>query len=130
MRDLVKRSRPLTQFAQSLRQALEHTSLISVPTEKTDRIVWFTFAGSDEAGNDRTRHLVAQLTGRSAILLILDERNMVVRAWRASQTPGQRSGDIYRHTGSTPTTQIKQTALMQLIRSGTFTTASEAADHY
>jgi len=130
MRDLVKGSRPLTQFAQSLRKELEHTALISVATEKTDRIVWFTFAGPDEVGNDRTRHLVAQLTGRSANLLILDERNTVVRAWRASQTPGQRSGDIYRHTGSTPTTQIKQTALMKLIRSGTFTSASEAADHY
>src|SRR5215471_11624502 len=131
MRDLVKESRPLTQFAQSLRKELEHAALISVAREKTDRIVWFTFAGPDEVGNDRTRHLVAQLTGRSANLLILDERNTVVRAWRASQTPGQRNGDIYRQTDSTLTRQTgKQTALLQLMGSGRFPTASEAADHY
>ncbi len=131
VRDLERESRPLSQFAQSLRKELEQTKLAAIEKDKTDRIVRFTFAGTDELGNARTRHLVAQLTGRSANLLILDDRDTVIRAWRASQTAGQRIGDTYRQSNSALTTQTgKQTALLDLIRSGKFPTASEAADHY
>jgi predicted ribosome quality control (RQC) complex YloA/Tae2 family protein len=131
VRDLEKQSRPLTQFAQSLKKELEQTKLASIAKEKTDRIVRLTFAGVDELGNARTRRLVAQLTGRSANLLILDDRDTVIRALRASQAPGQRIGDGYQQSDAPlrPATG-KQTALLQLIRGGMFPTASEAADHY
>jgi predicted ribosome quality control (RQC) complex YloA/Tae2 family protein len=131
LRDLEKESRPLTQFAQILRKDLAQTKLVSIAKDKTDRIVRFTFAGPDELGNDRTRHLVTQLTGRSANLLLLDDRVTVIRALRPSQTTGQRIGDIYRQSDSTLTAKTgKPTALLQLIRSGKFPAASEAADHY
>jgi predicted ribosome quality control (RQC) complex YloA/Tae2 family protein len=131
VRDFEREGRPLTQFAQSLRKEIDRTRLVSIEKDKTDRIVRLTFAGPDELGNARTRHLVVQLTGRSANLLILDDGDAVIRVLRTSPTAGQRMGDTYRQSDSTTSTQTgKQTALLQLIRSGKFPTASEAADHY
>jgi predicted ribosome quality control (RQC) complex YloA/Tae2 family protein len=131
LRDLERESRPPSQFAQSLRKELAHTKLASITKDEADRIVRFTFAGSDELGNSRMRRLVAQLTGRSANLLLLDDCDTVIRALRPSHTTGQRIGDIYRQSNSTPTAPaVKTTELLQLIRSGQFPTASEAADHY
>ena len=105
LRELEKEGRPLTQFAQSLRKELEQTKLASISKTQTDRIVRFTFVGTDELGNTRTRHLLAQLTGRSANLLILDDQDVIIRAWRASHTAGQRVGDNYRQSESPLTTQ-------------------------
>src|SRR5215471_816740 len=124
VRDLEKESRPLAQFGQSLRKELAQKKLLSIDKEKADRIVRLTFGGTDELGNVVARHLVAQLTGRSANLLILDDGGIVIRTLRASQTAGQHVGDVYRQTDSSrPKPTGKQSGLMQLIRSGRFATA-------
>jgi predicted ribosome quality control (RQC) complex YloA/Tae2 family protein len=131
VRDLEKESRPLALFGQSIRKELAQKKLRSIDKAKADRIVRLTFGGTDELGNVVARHLVAQLTGRSANLLILDDRDIVIRTLRASETAGQHVGDVYRQTDSSrPKPTGKQSGLMQLILSGRFATASEAADHY
>jgi len=131
VRDLEKEGRPLTQFGQSLRKELAQKKLLSINKEKIDRIVRLTFGGTDELGNVVVRHLVAQLTGRSANLLILDDCDIVIRTLRTSQTAGQHVGDVYRQTDSPlPAPTGKQSGLLQLILSGRFATVSEAVDHY
>jgi predicted ribosome quality control (RQC) complex YloA/Tae2 family protein len=131
VRDLEKQSRPLSQFAQSLRKELQQTRLVSITKEKTDRIVRLTFAGTDELGHERASQLLTQLTGSSANLLILNDRETIVRALRASQTVGQRPGDTYRQSDSTrPPQTRKPSALLEMMRSSTHDTASAAADHY
>src|SRR4051812_15511799 len=96
VRDLEKLSRPLTQFPLTLRKELSGTRLISLTKDAADRIVRLAFAGTDEIGNDRNATLVAQLTGRSANLLLIDAGNRVIQTLRTSEVPGQRIGEHYQ----------------------------------
>jgi predicted ribosome quality control (RQC) complex YloA/Tae2 family protein len=67
-RDLEKQSQQLNQFGQLLRAKLSGSELLEIAKEPTDRIVRLRFASST---------LVAQLTGRTAELFLLDEGNQI-----------------------------------------------------
>src|SRR5439155_7160361 len=131
VRDLEKQSQTLAQFGLAMKKELAQTRLISIKKDSFDRIVWLTFAGEDDLGNEKTRMLVAQLTGRSANLLLLDERNLVIQTLRSSSIAGQAIGDIYQSSNASPPNQPKgQSDLLKLIHGPEFAGASEAADHY
>src|SRR5439155_12768126 len=101
-----------------------------VEKESSDRIVWFALAGEDDLGTPKTRKLVAQLTGRSANLLLLDERYKIIHTLRHSPSEGMNAGDVYGESRTRqPTTARNQTPLVSLIRSGDFS-PSETADRY
>src|ERR1043166_3145517 len=104
VRDLEKQSSQLMPFAQGLRKELADTRLIKVEKDSHDRIVWFEFAGQDELGVARSRTLVAQLTGRSANLHLLDEGNRIIHTIRPSPGGGTSTGDVYEKSeGPQPT---------------------------
>src|SRR5438874_11062689 len=129
VRDLEKQSRTLTQFGQAVKKELAQTRLISITKDSADRIVRFAFAGEDDLGNEKTRMLVAKLTGRSANLLLLNERDQIIQTLRSSQIAGQRIGDIYQSSNTSRPNQPKEHSdLRQLICSGEFETPSETAD--
>src|SRR5437868_3815721 len=131
VRDLEKQSRTLTQFGQAVKKELAQTRLVSIKKDAADRIVRFAFAGEDDLGSEKTRMLVVQLTGRSANLLLLNERDQIIQTLRSSQIAGQRIGDIYQSSNASRPHQPKeQSDLRQLICSGEFETPSEAADRY
>ena len=92
MRDLERQSTPLNQFGLSLRKELANTRLISIAKDAGDRVVRFDFAGEDELGETKQRILIAQLTGRSANILLLDERQVVIQAARPSDGMAVGSG--------------------------------------
>src|SRR6266852_2760101 len=96
VRDLEKQSTPSNQFALALRKELSQTTLGSVEKDVRDRIVLFRFAGKDELEQAKERTLIAQLTGRSANLFLLDERDHVTHQLRSSRVLGQRVGDGYQ----------------------------------
>src|SRR5690242_2644303 len=73
VRDLEKQSRALAPFALALKKELELTKAVAGEKDTKDRVVPFTFAGADDFGKIKQRIMVAQLTGRSANLLLLDE---------------------------------------------------------
>src|SRR5262249_33639024 len=75
VRDLEKQSLHLGHFGLSMRKELSNTAVASIEKTTGDRIVWLKFTGVDEIGEGIQRSLVAQLTGRSANLLLLDEDN-------------------------------------------------------
>lgn len=131
-RDLEKQSIPLSQFALSLRKELSNTTVRSVRKDVGDRVVRFQFAGADELGKDREYTLVAQLTGRSANLFLLDRLGVIVHQARATHNPGQQPGEVYeRPQGRTgPRTPKGDSDLVKTIRSGQFSAPSEAADAY
>jgi predicted ribosome quality control (RQC) complex YloA/Tae2 family protein len=130
VRDLEKQSSQLMPFAQGLRKELANTRLTNVEKESNDRIVWFEFAGQDELGANRTRTLVAQLTGRSANLHLLDERKAIIHAMRPSPGVGTSIGDVYEKSAAhQATTARNQTDLAKLIRSADVS-PSETADNY
>jgi predicted ribosome quality control (RQC) complex YloA/Tae2 family protein len=83
VRDLERQSVALGQFAQVLREKLTGTSISAVEKEPQDRIVRFVFG---------PQTLLAQLTGRTADLLLLAEGDQVEAALR---TGIGRIGQIY-----------------------------------
>jgi predicted ribosome quality control (RQC) complex YloA/Tae2 family protein len=96
VRDLEKQSIPLTQFALTVRKELANTTLKSLENDFEDRVVRFRFAGKDESEQPRGRTLVAQLTGRSANLFLLDARGAISHQLRDARVLGQNIGDRYQ----------------------------------
>jgi predicted ribosome quality control (RQC) complex YloA/Tae2 family protein len=94
-KDLEKQSSQLNPFGQSLRAKLGGGQLLSVDQDAFERVVRFTFQIQDDLGNTHFRRLVAQLTGRSANLFLLDELNRVAGALRHPKGAGQQIGEIY-----------------------------------
>jgi len=131
-RDLEKQSVPLSQFALALRKDLSNTTVRSVQKDAEDRVVRFAFAGHDELGRAIEHTLVAQLTGRSANLFLLDRLGVIVHRARPTRNPGQQVGETYeRPQGQTERQTAKEDSeLLKLIRSGRFESPSAAADAY
>jgi predicted ribosome quality control (RQC) complex YloA/Tae2 family protein len=142
VRDLEKQSSPLGQFALFLRKELSGTTLQSLEKDAGDRIVRFHFVGTDELGRDQKRTLVAQLTGRSANLFLLDEKAVITHQARSTRVrtardsgrliPGQEIGELYRPPSTLgPARPLNNDRLLiETIRSGKFSSVSEAADTY
>ena len=131
-KDLEKLSTTLSQFALALRRDLSNTTLSSVRKDVGDRVVRFHFKGIDESGKKRNHTLVAQLTGRSANLFLIDESEIIRQRARATQVPGQQVGSTYEppRTQSDRHTKDNESELLKIIRSGQFDSPSEAADSY
>lgn len=138
VRDLEKQSIPSSQFALTLRKELSGTFLRAVEKDPEDRIARFRFAGSHELGE---RTLVAQLTGRSANLFLLDSRGVITHQLRAARGSGQQIGETYRSPdgretsgrdrGNSPT--VREGSIsepLELQRAGQFHSLSAALDHH
>src|SRR5688572_5395729 len=77
VRDLEKASVATTQFSLSLRKELAHKSVTSIEKLSTDRVVTLKFEGSDELGLQTHPALIAQMTGRSANLFLLNDEGVI-----------------------------------------------------
>lgn len=132
VRDLEKQSAPLTQFSLTLRKELADTQLDAIEKDAADRIVRFDFVGRDELGNPKQRVLVAQLTGRSANLLLLDTDGRIVQTTRKAGTEGQRPGDSYRRPEGRgeATPAQRESELLTQIRAPGSSSPSQTADAY
>lgn len=96
VRVLEKSSNAPSSFALVLRKALGGATLISLAKDDDERIVRFAFAAADAMGEEHAATLVAQLTGRTANLFLLDERGHVRDTMRPSRGEGQEVGDVYK----------------------------------
>lgn len=131
VRDLERQSIAPTSFALSLRKELAGTGVRSTEKESADRVVRLRFAGQTELGVSQERTLIAQLTGRSANLFLLDERGHIIHRSRASRTPGQQLSEQYRPPPSADRrVKAGERELAQLIQSEQFDSPSRTADVY
>lgn len=138
VRHLEQTGFPQTQFALHLRKELSGTVLRDLEKVPQDRIVKLRFTGADEFGAERMRTLIAQLTGRSANLFLLDQDEVILHAARSDSaraahlSQGQNTGDVYRAQSHRrqPRPSSLDGALYEMICSGRFASASEAADSY
>ncbi|PYS82679.1 MAG: hypothetical protein DMF70_07735, partial [Acidobacteria bacterium] len=146
VRNLEKQSIPLTQFALALRKELAGATLSAIEKASADRVVRFRFAGRDELDQLIQRTLIAQLTGRSANLFLLDAHDAITHQFRSSRILGQRVGDKYQPPkGGTSPTRDPQTGspagvgavregsideTLELHSAGQFDSLSAALDHY
>ncbi|HYJ87310.1 MAG TPA: NFACT RNA binding domain-containing protein [Pyrinomonadaceae bacterium] len=126
-RELEKGSTSLSPFAQAMRTALAGGNVGSITKDEHERIVRFSLRVTDELGDSRERALVAQLTGRSANLFLLDAEGKITHALRAPKGDGQQVGGLY----SPPPRQAKAVVEEIRISRGKFPTLSAAIDeHY
>jgi predicted ribosome quality control (RQC) complex YloA/Tae2 family protein len=141
VRDLEKQSIPLTQFALALRKELAGATLRALEKDSADRVIRFRLACRDELDQPIERTLIAQFTGRSANLFLLDSRGVITHPLRPVRGAGQQIGEEYqipargeprvRDRGSSPPVRegsISET--LELHRAGEFDSLSEALDHY
>ena len=141
IRELEKASHASSTFALALRKHLSGASLRAVAKDEGERVVRFAFSARDEAGTPRSPVLVAQLTGRSANLFLLDEEGRVVESLRPAQAEGQRPGDVYAPPSRVPAQahasgaprherQADKPRQQPPFERGEFATLSEALDDY
>jgi predicted ribosome quality control (RQC) complex YloA/Tae2 family protein len=103
-RELEKSALTLAPFFLALRKHLGGARLTEIKQDADERIVRFYFDSVSEVDAAQRRALVAQLTGRSANLFLLDEQNRIIDMLRApreksnekTKTPNAlHIGDIY-----------------------------------
>jgi len=127
-RDLEKQSVAPTQFAQGLRKELSDTTIRSIEKDPDDRIVRFHFSGADELGATKDLDLIAQLTGRSANLFLIDPEGLITHQARPGRGPGQKVGEAYQPPPTTGSPRATTTDAERIKTSADDRSASEAAD--
>ena len=116
MKDLEKSSGNPSPFALSLRKRLSGASVDEVRRLPGERILDFSTSVDDEFGETHRYSLIAQLTGRSANLFLLDSNRSIVDAARETTREGQAIGEVYSppssdETAKTPEKKSDITAL-------------------
>jgi predicted ribosome quality control (RQC) complex YloA/Tae2 family protein len=125
-REVEKQSIPLNEFGQALRTNLTSGKLTAVEQDESERVVRFNLLRQEEAGEIMEHSLVAQLTGRSANLFLLDAQGRITHAQRILSGRGQQLGDLY----APPPVHREETKEPPLEK-GSFESLSAAADdHY
>ncbi len=95
LRDLEKQAKNQTPFVQLLRKRLANAVLQTIEKLPDERIARFFFAARDELGQAENYSLIAQLTGRSANLFLLDENDFILDTARENSGAGQEVADKY-----------------------------------
>ena len=128
VRDLEKQSVALTQFAQGLRKELSDTKVQTIRKDSADRIVRLHFSGVDELGNSKESTMIAQLTGRSANLFLINPNGVITHQARPGRGIGQKTGEVYQEPSTTGSPRVLTIDAQRLKTS--VVSASEAADAY
>lgn len=135
VRELERASLAPAPFALVLRKALGGATLREVKKDEGERVVRFVFDVPDAVGDVREATLVAQLTGRTSNLFLLDPRGRILDALRPPRGEGQETGDVYHPpvSQSAPTTlqvsETKRRESPEIPREGS-TSLSEALDRH
>ncbi|HBB87791.1 MAG TPA: hypothetical protein DC047_09270 [Blastocatellia bacterium] len=127
VRELERNAISPSPFAQALHAMLGGAAVVSVTKDEVERIVRFHFAAPSEVVERPLTTMVAQLTGRSANLFLLDGDQRIVHALRRPMGEGQQLNEIYQP----PPQSIARVSREPIIPLGSFQTMSEAAaEHY
>jgi predicted ribosome quality control (RQC) complex YloA/Tae2 family protein len=126
VRELEKQSTPLAEFGQALRTSLTGSRLTAVKQDTSERVVRFTLVRQEETGEVHERVLIAQLTGRSANLFLLDAEGRITHSQRSLTGSGQRVGEQY----APPAVHREEIAGESPFARGEFASLSAAADHH
>ncbi len=95
LRDLEKLSKNPTSLVMFLRKRLAHSVLEAVEKLAHERVLRFGLRAQNELGEAEHYTLVAQLTGRSANIFLLDKNDFVLDAARETFGAGQEIASRY-----------------------------------
>ncbi len=134
-RAMEKQSVTPLHFLQAMRSSLGGGRLLAVTKDVSERIVRLSFSVEDELGESKGATLVAQLTGRSANLFILDQDGRITHALRSPKGAGQQVGEQYEPPATRdasagarkPDLRDEQGSPLE---KGRFPSLSAAADNY
>ncbi len=134
-RQMEKQSITPLQFVQALRSNLGGGRLLSVAKDVSERIVRLSFSVEDELGESNGAALVAQLTGRSANLFLLDREGWITHALRFPKGAGQQVGEQFLPPASQDSHVNRRkldiiTEQDSSLEKGPFNSLSAAADDY
>ena len=88
-KELEKRTKNETSFALLLRTRIGNSVLQNLEKFEDERIVQFEFLARNEVGESITFYLIAQLTGRSSNLFLLDKNKYILDSCRENFGEGQ-----------------------------------------
>lgn len=95
VRDLEKQSSNPSQFCLLLRKHLSGAVLGRVEVLENERVARHYFTAENEMGDRARFELIAQLTGKSANLFLLNEDGQIVDSLRETNGEGQERGMTY-----------------------------------
>ena len=132
IRELEKASVPFSPFAQAMRIALGGGAMQSLTKDENERVVRFSLLVENDLGDSSNHVLIAQLTGRSANLFLLDANGKIKQAWRNPHGDGQQVGELYKAPSQAKhaPASLQKAASETLLTREIATTLSEAADKY
>lgn len=129
-RELEQHSIPPLLFVQAIRSNLAGGMLLSIKKDLSERIVRLGFVVENEIGESNQVTLVAQLTGRSANLFLLDDNHQIRHALRAPIGQGQEIGQAYQPPEQQASNVGDAPLLSGSSAKKSFASLSEELDHY
>lgn len=112
VRDLEKQSEHTGNFALFARKQLADAGLVKIAKDANDRIVRFQFLAEDEtSGAVNKLTVVAQLTGRTANLFLLDAENKILDSLRETN----ERGEVYNPPQIEISVQSDKQSLLEII---------------
>jgi len=128
LRDLEKQSVNPHPFILFLKKRLSNAILQTVSKIEHERILIFNLIAQSELGETEKYSFVAQLTGRSANLFLLDRNNFVLDKLRETFGEGQEIGS--RYAPPTRENNRRKNENEEVFSAGNATTLSEALDNF
>ena len=125
LRDLEKQSKNPHPFFLLLRKRLSNAVLQKVEKLNNERILRFDFLAQNELGETENLRLIAQLTGRSANLFLLDKNDFILDAARENTGKGQEIGNRYAPPVRDAETRDKE--MRRVFPQGDFESLSESS---
>ncbi|MEP6637305.1 MAG: NFACT family protein [Acidobacteriota bacterium] len=129
-RELEQKSIAPLLFVQAMRASLGGGKLVSINKDDSERVVRLSFSVEDEIGVRNDVLLVAQLTGRSSNLFLINGAGHITHALRAPKGEGQQIGDQYQAPPPQCLPAAKSQREESALQRGTFSSLSAAADSY
>ena len=125
-RELEQLSFSPSPFLLAMRATLQGARVLDVSKDDTERVVRFKFSTEGEDFERPVASMVAQLTGRSANLFLLDAAGTILHALRRPQGVGQQLNEQYQPPPQSASGAVPE----KIIERGSFQTVSEAVDEY
>lgn len=126
LRELEKQSVNPHPFILLLRKRLSNAILEEISKDTNERIIRFKLSANDEIEGLRIYAFVVQLTGRSANLFLLDEKDFVIDSLRENEGDGQTIATRF----APPVREVKRTETEAVFPKNDFETLSEALDNH
>ncbi|HYE16649.1 MAG TPA: NFACT family protein [Pyrinomonadaceae bacterium] len=132
VRDLEKESITTSPFAHALRKTLSGARLEGVEKDEGERVVRFRLSAPGLVESSDSFTFVAQLTGRTSNLFLLDGEGRVLDCIRPARGEGQEVGEVYAPPASKSAPEAgreRQGGTAEVSREG-FASLSEALDNH